>query len=286
MGQSFDEIPANLIPWILSQKLFWVATAPIAEDGHVNVSPKGCFDKTINIIREEREPGGKEPNARAIWYEDLTGSGVETISHIYENGRITLMFSAFEGPPQIVRVYGTGKVYEYGTPQYKELLPHDRREPGSRAAIWIDIHRVSTSCGYSIPFFTYKAPRIKLHKMSMVFEQNEYGLSEESSAVIDGYVMDKTSSTMWTLLNLKSIDGLPAMTSAYACGELPTNWNESPKAIVYRAMKDDETRPKTKTQVSDADTTTNLFAAGRIDRWFGIAIGIVIGVFITRQWGL
>lgn len=86
MGQFFDEIPGSLIPWIEAQKLFWVATAPLTEDGHVNVSPKGCFDKTLNIVCDEQDPnntggalGDKYRKGRAVWYEDLTGSGMSLV---------------------------------------------------------------------------------------------------------------------------------------------------------------------------------------------------------------
>lgn len=76
MGQFFDSIPAWLIPWAEEQKVFWVATAPLAEDGHVNVSPKGCFEKTLNLVRdEESDDDPKKRTSRAVWYEDLTGSG-------------------------------------------------------------------------------------------------------------------------------------------------------------------------------------------------------------------
>jgi Pyridoxamine 5'-phosphate oxidase len=179
MGQFFDAVPPSLIPWAEEQKVFWVATAPLAEDGHVNVSPKGCFEKTLNIVRdEESDEDPKKRTSRAVWYEDLTGSGmcssarqnerlymsagVETIAHLRENGRITIMLTAFEGPPRIVRFFGTGKpfsalyrrasqqrllagkVFEFGTPEYDALLPPSRRQPGSRAVIWVDVHKVGS----------------------------------------------------------------------------------------------------------------------------------------------
>lgn len=121
MGKHYDHIPANIVSWIQDQKIFYVATAPLLEDGHVNVSPKGYSD-TFHIVPDEdedvsesnakniEEGSGKKVvgKSRAVWYEDLTGSGVETISHLKENGRITIMFVAFEGPPQLVRLFGTG----------------------------------------------------------------------------------------------------------------------------------------------------------------------------------
>ncbi|EAU86841.2 ankyrin repeat domain-containing protein 50 [Coprinopsis cinerea okayama7 len=209
MGQFFETIPPWLIPWIESQKIFWVATAPLDKEGHVNVSPKGCFGRTLGVVLEGDDPlavegsdneggggnrgqgeedwsklegvsGGKfvgetsaKRHSRAVWYEDLTGSGVETIAHLRENGRITLMLTAFEGPPRVCRLFGVGKVFEFGTPEYDRLLPPQKRQPGSRAVIWIDVHRVGTSCGYSIPFFEFKAPRVRLHKFALKKEQED-----------------------------------------------------------------------------------------------------------------
>lgn len=97
MGQFFDSCPESLFAWIRSQRIFFVATGPLSPSGHVNVSPKGAFD-CFHLVG---------PNK--IWYEDLTGSGNETIAHLRENGRITVMFVAFEGPARIVRFFGTGK---------------------------------------------------------------------------------------------------------------------------------------------------------------------------------
>jgi hypothetical protein len=98
MGVFYETIPKSLIPWILEQKLFWVATAPLSASGHVNVSPKG--GQYFGVIDE-----------RTFWYMDLTGSGNETISHLHEPGnkRITILFNAFEGPPRIIRLWGNGE---------------------------------------------------------------------------------------------------------------------------------------------------------------------------------
>ena len=97
MGKFYESIPPEIIPWLLKQELFWVATAPLSPEAHVNVSPKGVRD-CFHVVSPTR-----------VWYQDLSGSGVETISHLRENGRVTLMFSAFVGPPRIVRLFGTGE---------------------------------------------------------------------------------------------------------------------------------------------------------------------------------
>lgn len=97
MGAFFEEIPASLITWILEQKMFWVATAPLSGAGHVNLSPKG--GEYFGVV-----------DSKTFWYMELTGSGAETLAHLYEagNGRITVMFNAFEGPPKIARLFGHG----------------------------------------------------------------------------------------------------------------------------------------------------------------------------------
>ncbi|CAE6498312.1 unnamed protein product [Rhizoctonia solani] len=132
MGKFYDSIPESFIPWINEQHCFWVATAPLSADGHVNVSPKGMTG-TFKVLG---------PNS--CFYQDLSGSGVETISHLRENGRITVMFSAFKGSPRIVRLFGTGIVHELGSPRYEELVPPAVRLPGSRAAIEVNIHKVAS----------------------------------------------------------------------------------------------------------------------------------------------
>ena len=152
MGAFFDEIPdESHEEWIKKQKLFFVATAPTSLSQHVNVSPKG--HNTLTLVSRS-----------ACYYQDLTGSGNETVSHIRDNGRVTVMFCAFEGSPRILRLFGVGqsishsiaracrasadgrssnagKVFERGTKEYEELLPpgDERILPGSRALIWIDV---------------------------------------------------------------------------------------------------------------------------------------------------
>jgi len=136
-----------MIKWILEQKMFWVATAPLSGKGHVNVSPKGgdCF----GVL-----------DRKTFWYHELTGSGSETVSHLYEpgNNRITILFNAFDGPPRIMRLWGTGRVYEYGTPDFEDFVAEHKVDsnPGSRSIIIVDIHQVGTSCGFSVPYYDFK----------------------------------------------------------------------------------------------------------------------------------
>ncbi|KAG8782850.1 hypothetical protein FRC12_020362 [Ceratobasidium sp. 428] len=167
MGKFFDTIPSELIPWIEEQRCFWVATAPLSAKGHVNISPKGMAG-TFKILDE-----------KTFFYQDLTGSGVETASHLRENGRITVLFNAFEGPPRILRLFGTGKVYELGSPRYNELIPLEERLPGSRAAVVVDVHKVGTSCGFSVPLYKLEGDRQVLVDWSSSLEESDAKFAAE-----------------------------------------------------------------------------------------------------------
>src|SRR5204862_1248077 len=105
VGKLFDEIDSGLAAWLTEQRMFFVATAPLAADGLVNCSPKGMDSFRVLGPRE-------------VAYLDLTGSGIETISHLRENGRIVFMFCAFTGPPKIIRLHGTGNIVTAGMPDY------------------------------------------------------------------------------------------------------------------------------------------------------------------------
>ena len=179
MGKVFEAITPELREWIAAQRMFFVATAPLAADGHVNCSPKG--GDTFRILG---------PHEAA--YADLTGSGIETVAHLQENGRIVVMFCAFNGPPKIVRLHGRGEVIRPGTAEFARLRAHYGDLVGLRAIIRIDVTRVSDSCGYAVPCYDFVAPRTVLddfgHKLG------PEGLAE--------YRARK---------NRTSVDGLPGM---------------------------------------------------------------------------
>ncbi|KAI1203703.1 pyridoxamine phosphate oxidase family protein [Nemania serpens] len=199
MGAFYEEIPENVMDWIPKQKVFWVSTAPLSKHGHVNVSPKGgeCFGV---------------PNRRTFWYMDMTGSGNETISHLLEpgNGRITILFNAFEGPPRILRLWGKGRVLEYGTPEFNEIVARENITtlPGTRSVIVVDIHQVGASCGYQVPFFSFVDYRRVLEEyFEKKVERYERGMEKES---MDRY---------WALKNAWSMDGLPGMRRGLEAGK-------------------------------------------------------------------
>ncbi|THU80579.1 hypothetical protein K435DRAFT_785377 [Dendrothele bispora CBS 962.96] len=207
MGQFYDSIPPNLIEWIQKQHIFWVATAPLSQSGHVNLSPK-CTRGMFHVVDESK-----------VWYEDMTGSGIETISHIRENGRVTILFTAFEGPPRIVRLFGTGTIHEFGSPEYNALISPEARQPGSRAVIMVDVHKVGSSCGYSIPFFDFKSDRNQLHQWAARREK----FDAETDQDINGKPQNSTTGTQvsekgirayWLNNNMASIDGIPGLDTA------------------------------------------------------------------------
>jgi hypothetical protein len=217
MGKFFETIPDYLMKWILEQKVFWVATSPLSASGHVNVSPKG--GPYFGLLDD-----------KTFWYMDLTGSGNETISHLYEpgNGRITVMFSSFEGSPRIVRLFGHGSVLERGTPAFDDFVKkHDVEViPSSRSIIIAKIHQVASSCGYSVPFYEFKSFRTTLNEVFAKREEKfQQGKEEEKR---ERYVCLHRGSICraltlciryWAFKNAYSVDGLPGMQIGYRTGK-------------------------------------------------------------------
>lgn len=163
MGKVFNEMLPEHEAFIVKQHIFFVGSAPLDAGGHVNLSPKG--HDVLRIL---------SPNKVA--YLDLTGSGNETSAHLEENGRITLMFTAFEGPPMILRLYGEGLVILPGTSEWEELAPHFTLLPGARQMIVVNVHEVKTSCGFSVPYYTYEGERETLQKWAI--QKGEQGLDQ------------------------------------------------------------------------------------------------------------
>ena len=178
MGKVLDALDDKLTEWIGQQHVFFVATAPAA-GGHVNLSPKG--HDCLRVL-----------DPTTVAYLDLTGSGAETIAHTRENGRITVMLCAFEGPPLILRLYGEGSAQPIGSPRYEELRSRFPDLPGARSIVTVAIDRVQTSCGYSIPFMEYWDERPTLQQWAT--RKGDDGLRE-----------------YWADKNAESIDGLPAL---------------------------------------------------------------------------
>lgn len=150
MGAFFESISPSLVEWLLKQKMFVVATAPLHNQGHVNVSPKG--GDVFGMV-----------DLKTFWYMEMSGSGSETVSHLYEpgNGRITIMFMAFDGPPRILRLWGKGRCLESGSAEFQDFVSkHNvQTRPGTRSIICVDVHQIGTSCGFSVPYYDFKAHR-------------------------------------------------------------------------------------------------------------------------------
>lgn len=146
MAKVHATITDDLHALIMAQPLFFVASAPLAADGHINVSPKGldCF-RILGPLQ--------------VAYLDLTGSGNETSAHIAENGRITFMFCTFTGAPNIVRLYGQAATIVPDDPAWAELRPLFPAHPGARQIIRAEISRVQTSCGFGVPLMEYVGQR-------------------------------------------------------------------------------------------------------------------------------
>ena len=182
MGDVLPELNDRLRDFIGSQSVFFVASAPLAADGHVNLSPKGL--DTFRILDDKR-----------VAYLDLTGSGNETSAHLNDNGRITFMFCAFKGPPMILRLFGCGRAVLPGTAEWAELIPSFEEILGARQIIVADIDRVQTSCGWGVPRMHVSEERDQLTRWAEA--QGEDGL--------DAYRRDK---------NTRSIDGIAVEVAA------------------------------------------------------------------------
>jgi len=182
MGRLYDAIDERLAEWLLAQPLFFVATAPCGPAGHVNCSPKGN--------RGELAITGP----RRVAYLDQTGSGVETIAHLKENGRIVLMFCAFEGPPRIVRLHGIGQAHPLGSAGFGALAANFPRHGavGVRSIVEVELERISDSCGYGVPLMRFEAHRSTMDDWA----------DRKGPEGIKSY---------WEEKNRLSVDGLPGL---------------------------------------------------------------------------
>lgn len=180
MGKLYEQIDPALRGFIEAQRMFFVATAPLDATGHVNLSPKGL--DTFRVLG----PG-------QVAYLDHVGSGAETIAHLQENGRIVLMWCAFQGPPRIVRLHGRGEVLQPGSGEWERLRPLFPEHPPGRAVIRVAVERVSDSCGYGVPLYEFQADRSQLPAWA----------DRKGPGGIRQYQADK---------NKTSIDGIPAVT--------------------------------------------------------------------------
>src|SRR3954451_22651592 len=189
MGRVYERIDDHLRDWIARQPLFFVGTAPLSGDGHVNVSPKGPIG-TLRVLDEA-----------TVAYLDVVGSGAETIAHVRENGRVVVMLCAFDGPPRILRLHGRGEVVLPGEPSWDELLERCAfEEPEApearRAIVVVDVTRIADSCGYGVPLMAFQGTRP--HQDAWAAKKLRTGGPD----ALEAYQREK---------NAVSVDGLPAV---------------------------------------------------------------------------
>ncbi|MHC5541839.1 pyridoxamine 5'-phosphate oxidase family protein [Singulisphaera rosea] len=149
MGRQHERIDEALAEFIEKQHMFFVGTAPTAIDGRLNLSPKGL--DTFRVL-----------GPTSVAYLDLIGSGIETVAHVRENGRITLMFCAFEGRPLILRLYGRGRVIEPQDAEWGDLIGHFPDLPGARALVVVEVDRIADACGFAVPLYEFQGHRKQL----------------------------------------------------------------------------------------------------------------------------
>jgi hypothetical protein len=159
----YSSIDEELAQFLQAQPIFFVASAPLSPHGHVNLSPKGL--DTFRVLTPTR-----------IAYLDLTGSGIETVAHVKENGRIVLMFCALEGDPKIVRLHGKGRIIERGDAEFASLSSLFPKYDGRRCLVAVDLTRVSQSCGFAVPLLRFEAERSQLGEWTK--RKGEEGLKQ------------------------------------------------------------------------------------------------------------
>ena len=179
MGRIRSEIDDEARKFIEAQRIFFVASAPLDANGHVNLSPKGL--DAFRIL-----------GPTTVAYVDFNGSGVETIAHLKENGRIVLMFCAFQGPPDIFRLYGHGRVVEPHEPEFAALAQSFLTCENARSIIVVELTRIKDSCGFGVPLFKYEGER----------EQLQAWARNRGPERLKAYREEK---------NRQSIDGLPGV---------------------------------------------------------------------------
>ncbi len=179
MAKVHDSIDDRLREFLIAQKLFFVATAPLSGEGHLNLSPKGL--DSFRVL-----------DPVTVAYQDFIGSGVETIAHLRENGRIVFLFCSFDGPPKLVRLYGKGEAIEPGDPDFaglEALFPPKRT---TRSIIRVRLDRISDSCGFGVPLYRYEGERSQLDDWA----------ARKGDADLERYKAEN---------NVRNIDGMPGL---------------------------------------------------------------------------
>ncbi|MHB1974056.1 MAG: pyridoxamine 5'-phosphate oxidase family protein [Acidimicrobiales bacterium] len=212
MGRIYDGIDQRLAGYLESQPVFFVATAPLDGAGHVNCSPKGNRGELVVL------------GPSTVAYLDQTGSGVETIAHLEENGRIVLMFCSFDGPPRIVRVHGRGEAVLVGDERFADLVEHFGRVAGAgagagpevgvgvRSVVVVEVDRVADSCGYGVPLMSFAQHRTTMDEWAE--RKGADGIrrywAEENSSSLDGLTGIESPSPSGTTRNHSTTTRVPS----------------------------------------------------------------------------
>ncbi|KAG8706937.1 hypothetical protein FRC09_002116 [Ceratobasidium sp. 395] len=205
---------------------------------------------------------------KTFFYQDLTGSGVETASHLRENGRITVLFNAFEGPPRILRLFGTGKVHEIGSPRYNELIPLEERLPGSRAAVIVDVHKVGTSCGWSVPFYKLEGDRQVLVDWSSSLEESDAKFAAEKGKPESPRTEDPNK-------DLRHPKGQKQYWAGNNLAGLPQAAIKEDKKVFHVDVEEEKLAAKLGVHMKQL--------AGKIEH-SGFAGGLVVGIAVVLAW--
>lgn len=186
MGRTYPVIDDRLAAWLGAQPVFFVATAAAGVDGSVNCSPKGNRGEFAVV------------DGHTVAYLDQTGSGIETVAHIRDNGRIVIMFCAFDGPPRIVRLHGAGRVALTGTPEFSSLAPNfgGADGVGVRSIVVVSVARIADSCGYGVPLMTFEGHRPTMDEWS----------ARKGPEGIRSYWKDKNTTSIDGLAGLERLD--------------------------------------------------------------------------------
>lgn len=179
MGKIHEAIDDRLRAFLEAQKVFFVATAPLSAEQHLNLSPKGL--DSFRVL-----------GPTTVAYQDFIGSGVETVAHLRENGRIVMLFCSFDGPPKLVRLYGRGRALEPGDAQYDELLGRFPPRRTTRSIIRVELDRIADSCGFGVPLYRFEGERSQLDDWA----------ARKDGADLERYKREN---------NTASIDGLPGL---------------------------------------------------------------------------
>ena len=196
MVHFYDRIEPNLQEWAMKQAVFFTASAPL-QGRHINLSPKGLPSTSFSIL-----------NPNLCGYVDATGSGIETVSHIQENGRVTIMFCSFDASPRIMRLFCTGRVIPWDHPEFDSWRTRmeNKSFTGMRAVILLNVWKVQTSCGYAVPYLALKPDTEDQSKQIPYLEDRET-LGHWGGKQIAAGVMNEYRSKM----NSRSLDGLPGL---------------------------------------------------------------------------